>query len=138
MPPRSCLQKAAVMQVLLAPAFSYFALVFAAAFVMGVLRVTILVPQIGPLMAVAVEVPVILGLSWLVAGRVLRQRFGRGQRLVIGAVAFGLLMVTEALLAIFLFHQTFADFAAALATPPGALGLAGQIGFALIPALRAR
>jgi len=115
---------------------TYFGIVFAAAVGLGVLRVLVLAPALGPLAAVAVEVPVVLALSWAVAGRVLRRwplRM-RGRRAT-GGGAFALLMAAEAGLAL-LSGQTLAQFAAAMATPAGALGLAGQIGFAILPALR--
>ena len=86
----------------------------------------------------ALEVPLILGLSWLVAGRVLRRwPLSQGQALAMGGLAFAFLMLAEFALAWLLSGQTPAAYAATLATGPGALGLAGQIGFALIPALRA-
>ncbi len=115
----------------------YFALVFAAAFLLGVFRVTVLVPRFGALISVALEVPVVLGLSWAVAGRVLRRwPMALGGRVAMGGMAFALLMAAEAGLAAVLFGQPLAGFLAAFATLPGALGLAGQIGFAVIPALR--
>lgn len=118
------------------PAVAYVALIFAAAFLLGALRVTVLAPMTGPLLAVAMEVPVVLALSWLVAGRVLRRwPLALPDRLAMGALAFALLMLAEFALAL-AFGQTPARFLSDLATPPGALGLAGQIGFGLIPALR--
>lgn len=120
----------------IAPAVSYVALIFAAAFVLGALRVTLVAPATGPLLAVALEVPLVLALSWLVAGRLLRRwPLGLSDRLAMGALAFALLMLAELALAL-AFGQTPARFLADLATPPGALGLVGQIGFGLIPALR--
>lgn len=114
----------------------YFGVVFAAAFALGVLRMLVLAPALGPLMAVALELPVVLALSWLVAGRVLRlwPMALRG-RLAMGTLAFALLMVAETGLAL-AFGQTLRGFLAAMATPEGRLGLAGQIGFAILPALR--
>ena len=50
-------------------AFAYVTPVFAVAFVLGALRVTLVAPVAGPLLAVALEVPVVLALSWIVAGR---------------------------------------------------------------------
>jgi hypothetical protein len=125
------------MRPLMPAAFAYFAVVFAAAFVLGALRVTLIAPQIGALAAVALEVPVVLAISWVVAGRVLRRwPSGQGQRIAMGGIAFGLLMVAELALAVVLFGQTPGEHFAAMATLPGALGLAGQIGFAAVPALR--
>ena len=118
-------------------ALVYFAVVFAAAFVLGTLRVTLIAPQVGALAAVALEVPVVLGLSWVVAAHVLRRwPSGWRHRIAIGTIAFGFLMVAELALGMFVFGQTTGQFLAAIATPPGALGLAGQLGFAAIPALR--
>jgi hypothetical protein len=117
-------------------ALAYFAPVFAVAFLLGALRVFVVIPLTGPLVGVALEVPIILALSWLVAGHVLKRRpLSLGRRLAMGAVAFGLLMLAELALAL-AFGQTPRQFITAMASPAGALGLAGQIGFALIPALR--
>jgi hypothetical protein len=125
--------------MILKPALAYFAPVFAAAFAFGALRVTLIAPAIGALAAVALEVPLVLLLSWLVAGRVLRRWPLSGtQALAMGGLAFVILMLAEFALAFALSGQTPAAYAATFATAPGALlGLAGQIGFALIPALRA-
>ena len=125
-------------QMVLKPALAYFAVVFAAAFAFGALRVTLIAPQIGPLAALALEVPLILSLSWIVAGRVLRRwPLTTTKALTMGALAFALLMLAEFALAYTLSGQTPANYAATFLTAPGALGLVGQIGFALIPALRA-
>ena len=120
------------------PALLYVAAVFAAAFALGTFRILVLVPRLGELAAVTLEVPVVLGLSWLVAGRVLRRwPLPRpGQRLAMGGLAFALLMLGETILGVMLFGRTPAGSLAAMATLPGLVGLAGQIGFGLIPALR--
>jgi hypothetical protein len=116
--------------------FAYVAPVFAVAFLLGALRVTFVAPLTGPLLAVALEVPVVLALSWWVAGLVLGHwPLGPGRRLAMGALAFLLLMLAELATAL-AFGQTAPQFLAAMATAPGALGLAGQIGFGLIPLLR--
>jgi hypothetical protein len=125
--------------MILKAALAYFAPVFAAAFAIGALRVTLIAPQIGALAAVALELPLILGLSWLVAGRVLqRWPLGRGDTFAMGAMAFVILMLAEVTLAFVLSGQSPPAYAATFLTAPGALGLAGQIGFAVIPALRAQ
>jgi hypothetical protein len=114
----------------------YFAVVFAVAFGLGVFRVTVLVPRFGALALVALEVPVVLGVSWAVARRMLgRWPMALPARVAMGGIAFLLLMTAEAALAAVLSGQSLADFVAAFATLPGALGLAGQIGFAVIPAM---
>jgi hypothetical protein len=123
--------------MILGPAIAYFAPVFAAAFVFGALRVLLIAPAIGPMAAVMLEVPLILALSWFVAGRVLRRwPMATGAALAMGALAFLILMLAEFTLAWLLSGQPPAAYAATFLTPPGVLGLVGQIGFALIPALR--
>lgn len=120
------------------PALVYVAAVFAVAFALGTLRVLLLVPYLGELAAVALEVPVLLCLSWFVAGWVLRRwpLTGRGQRLAMGALAFVCLMALELILATGLFGRPLEGVLATMATLPGLVGLAGQIAFALVPALR--
>jgi hypothetical protein len=120
------------------PALVYVATVFAAAFVLGTLRVLLVAPRLGELAAVTLEVPVVLGLSWLVAGRVMRRwPLPRpDQRLAMGGLAFAVLMLGETILGITLFGRSLAGILAAMATLPGLVGLAGQLGFALVPALR--
>lgn len=117
-------------------ATTYLLSVFAAAFVIGAVRVTLVAPRTGPLLAVALEVPLVLALSWVVAGRVLqRWPLTAGQCLGLAFLSFALLMLLELLTAL-AFGQTTAQFLAGMTTPAGALGLAGQIGFALIPLVR--
>lgn len=117
-------------------ALAYTLPVFAVAFVIGALRVTLVAPVTGPLFAVALELPLVLALSWAVAGRVLRRwPLARPGRVALALSSFGLLMLLE-LLTARAFGQTPAQFLAAMTTPTGALGLVGQIGFALIPLVR--
>lgn len=118
------------------PALAYLAPVFALAFVLGVLRTLWIAPRIGALMAVMVEVPLLLLWSWTVAGRVLRRwPLPLRDRIAMGALAFALLMLAEAGLALAT-GQNLRGFLGDMATPAGALGLAGQLAFAALPALR--
>jgi hypothetical protein len=59
-----------------------------------------------------------------------------GARLAMGAVAFTLLMAAEFALGVYGFGMTAGEIVSSFARLPGQLGLAGQVGFALIPALR--
>ncbi len=123
---------------LLPAALLYFTLVFAAGAVLGTLRVIAIVPVTGELVAVALELPVMLALSWIVAGLVLCRwpQPDRAHRLAMGAVAFACLMIAEAGLGLLVFGQTGAGYLGALLSPAGLTGLAGQIAFGLIPVLR--
>lgn len=123
------------MSALVKAGLAYVIPVFAVAFVLGALRVTVVAPALGPLAAVALEVPLVLALSWIVAGRVLARWPLPDKRPALALLAFALLMVLELATAL-AFGQTPAQFLTAMTTPAGALGLAGQIGFALIPLVR--
>ena len=110
--------------------------VFLCAFALGALRVTLIAPALGPVAAVALEVPVVLTLSWLIAGPVLRHwPVPVPQRPALALFAFIVLMLLELGTAL-TFGQSPAQFLQAMTTPAGALGLAGQIGFALILLIR--
>jgi hypothetical protein len=120
---------------------AYFALVFAAGVALGALRVLALAPVLGATGAVLVELPVILAVAWLACGR-LTARIGvpaaPAPRAAMGGVAFLLLLGAEAGLGAAVFGQPLAVQVAALARPAGALGLAGQVAFGLLPLARIR
>lgn len=119
---------------------AYFAIVFAAGFALGVLRVLAVAPRVGELGAVAIELPVILALSWLVcvwATRRFSVAAATGTRLVMGGVAFALLMAGEIGLSM-LMGRSLAQHLAVYRTANGQLGLAAQVAFAAFPLLQAR
>lgn len=118
-------------------AAAYWALVFTLGFALGAIRTLWLAPQIGAEVAVLAEQVPMLTASWLVARALLRRwpLPSQGAALAMGAAAFALLMIAECALAVLLFGQTPAIWAASLTTPAGALGLAGQLGFSLVPGL---
>ncbi len=119
----------------------YFAIVFVIAFGLGTIRVLQVVPRLGEIKAVLIEAPVLLAISWLVVGWTIR-RFSvptrPGLRAVMGIIAFALLIVAEAGLAVGLFGRSINQFVAAYGAIPGAIGLAAQLGFAAMPLLRLR
>jgi hypothetical protein len=120
-------------------ALAYFAVTFAAAFLIGIVRTVHLVPRIGALPAVLMELPVVLTVAWVASSRLMvifRVPARPGIRLTVGALAFACLAVTEPALAVFAFGQPFPAFLSQILTPAGLLGLAGQIGFALIPLMQ--
>ena len=119
-------------------ALFYFAVVFAGGFVLGTMRVFLLIPAFGPLRAVLIELPFMLLLSWLTCGWAMRRFAVRRQKaaLVMGAAAFVFLMAAELALARFGFGQSVGEFLRGLITSAGAVGLAGQLAFALFPVFR--
>jgi hypothetical protein len=122
------------MHQLVKAAFAYVLPVFAVAFVLGALRVTFVAPLTGPLSAVALEVPLVLALSWAVAGRVMAG-WPQVRPVALALLAFALLIGLEFVTALAL-GQTPTRFLGGWKTLDGALGLLGQIGFGLIPLLR--
>lgn len=129
------------MSVPLLAGISYFALVFVVGFALGVLRGILLVPLVGELWAVAIELPVMLGVSWWVCG-LLVTRMGMPpavpSRLVMGGVAFALLLLAELGVSLLLLDRTPADHLATYVRPPNQLGLFAQLLFALVPLIRCR
>ena len=117
----------------------YFVLAFAAGFLLGTFRVTFLLPRFGPTVAVLIEIPMLLAICWNACGIVLRHLpvpNAATQRLVMGVVAFGCLMVAEIAFATLAFGQSLSQHFTNYATAPGAIGLTGQVLFALIPLVR--
>lgn len=119
----------------------YFVAVFAVGFLLGAARVLLLVPRLGETIAVLIELPLILAVSWI-ACRFICERVGvpplRSERAVMGGVAFALLMVAEIGLSMLGFGRTFAEHLDVYRHLPGLLGLAGQIAFATFPIVQAR
>lgn len=115
----------------------YFCPVFAVAFALGVVRTMLVAPAVGALAAVAIEVPLILCLSWFVCGWVVRHFLLKSilERAFAGLVAFMLLMAAELALALIL-GRSATSWLGEIGTAPGLLGLAGQIGFAAMPLIR--
>lgn len=118
--------------------FLYFIIVFAAGFVLGVVRVLVLVPMLGTFTAVLVEFPVILSLAWLACGRILRGgRPDRQQAALMGATAFVLLMLAEASLSLAIGNRTLTDHIGLYGEPEHQLGLSAQVAFAVFPWIHA-
>ncbi len=119
--------------------FAYFALVFAAGFALGVLRVLALVPRLGEIAAVLLELPVILIISWMACGWLI-VRFGLPPkpdiRLIMGGVAFAMLMMAEFCISVLAFGRSPAEHMERYARFPDLLGLVGQLAFAVFPLMR--
>lgn len=117
---------------------AYFGIVFAAGFVLGLLRVLILAPRLGETVAILIELPLILLVSWIVCGwliRVFTVAAAAGPRLAMGGAAFLFLMAAELALSVFAFGRPVSTHWQHYLTLAGALGLTGQIAFAAFPYL---
>lgn len=117
----------------------YCLVVFAAGFVLGVVRTLFVAPRVGVLAAVAIELPIVLAAAWWVSARLQRVSSPTPRDAgLMGGTAFVLLLLAEASLSIALFGRTIAEHLSLYADADHRLGFAGQIAFALIPWLQAR
>ena len=121
----------------------YTGIVFAFAFVTGVLRTILLGQHIGltPVVGVLIELPLILIVAWIACRAVLRhmQVSARvDRRLLMGIVALVATIALEFALAVTMNGSSFRQFVAGYGSPEVMLGLIGQIAFATFPLLRMR
>ncbi|GAB5498348.1 MAG: hypothetical protein PsegKO_06590 [Pseudohongiellaceae bacterium] len=119
----------------------YFAGVFALGFLLGGARMMLLEPTVGDLMAVIIESPIILALSWLLCRRAIERLQVPAEvsaRLLMGGVALTVLLAAEYILATLMFAESPAGFLRNWLTTAGLVGLGGQIVFALFPLLQLR
>ena len=121
----------------LVAAVAYVIPVFALGALLGTARVLVLAPGIGETRAVLLELPLMLAASWVVAGAVLR-RWPGARPLGLGLAALALLLAAEMALGFALSGRPPAAWLVDQARLPGALGLAGQVMFGLIPWARAQ
>lgn len=114
----------------------YFAGVFVAGFALGTVRTLWLVPEVGELVAVRLELPLMLVISVIWCRHLLDGRtLGLGPRALMGGSALVWLLLAEFGLALGL-GQSPAAWAARLVTPVGLLGLTGQLVFGAMPLLQ--
>lgn len=117
----------------------YFALVFSAGAVLGTLRTLYVVPQIGPSLAVAIELPVILTCAWQVCRwLMIKCEVETWQdRAAMGSLAMVFLLLAEWVMRFVFARLILGDngFPPAIATQSFAdgLGLAGQVAYGLLP-----
>lgn len=118
---------------------SYFALVFATGFVLGVLRVTLVVPRLGVRQAELLEMPLMLLASYL-AARLCLRRFGpftKVRRLALGMLALLLLVAAELGLTVAM-GQGIGDYLASRDPVSGLAYLVALACFGVLPLLAER
>jgi hypothetical protein len=79
----------------------YFTIIFVIGFALGTIRVLLLVPRLGAVTSELIELPIILTAAWILCDRLithLQESRHWWERLSMGAIAFTLLMIAEALL----------------------------------------
>lgn len=129
-PPRSVLR----------PAATYFALVFGAGFLLGMVRVPILVPRLGERLAELSEMPVMFLAIYFAARRVTRRDGPRSALawIGVGTMALGLLLAAELGLAVLLQSRTLTDYIASRDPVSGSVYLAMLGLYAVMPWHHAR
>jgi hypothetical protein len=119
----------------------YFALVFAAGWVLGPIRELAVVPRFGRTVGVLLEAPLILGVSAWAARWVIRRLavgFQYKPRFWMGMVALGLLLIAETLGSVLLRGMTLGEYAKNFASASGVIALLSFALFAIMPLLVAR
>jgi hypothetical protein len=121
--------------------FAYFALVFSAGFLMGSVRVPLLVPRLGTRLAELLEMPVML-LVIVLSARFVVSRFtlppAARTRMSAGFLALALLVAAELSLAVILQGRSLAQYIASRDPVSGSVYLAMLGLFAAMPLLLAR
>ena len=120
---------------------TYFVLVFGVGFVLGVIRVTLLVPRLGERTAELIEMPFMF-VAIVVSARLIIWRFrlpvSAMVRLGAGCLALGLLVGAEVLLAVALQERTLGEYVASRDPVSGGVYLAMLVLFAVMPLVLAR
>jgi len=117
----------------------YFIGIFALGFVLGTIRTLVLIPRIGALAGVLLEIPIMLSVSWFFCRRfITRFSIARETKdlFTVGGSAFFWLMIAEVFVSICVFKQPWAEYLENLQTLPGSLGLLAQILFGSIPLIQ--
>ena len=119
----------------------YAIIVFVIGFIVGTIRVLLVVPRLGETTAVIVEAPIMLAASWFVCrwcvGRLDVRRTVPACSLM-GLIAFQVLMSAEIALGAVVFSRSLVDQLAGYRSPTGAIGLGGQVIFAMFPVIQVR
>lgn len=117
----------------------YFLMVMGTGFVLGAIRVPLLVPRLGVRWAELAEMPVMAAVIFRAAGYIL-QRFpevrSSGRSVAAGLLALALLVCAELSLTVALQDQSVASFIAGRDRVSGTVYLAMLVVYGLMPRLR--
>lgn len=125
--------------IIVQAAISYFVIVFAAGFILGTIRTLMIAPVAGELAAVAMELPLMIAVSWWACGAVVKRLKPASEapsRIAMGLIALALLLLAEAAVSLGLQGLTLTQHLALYATGPVQLGFLGKALFALFPLLK--
>jgi hypothetical protein len=116
----------------------YAIIVFLIGAILGTIRFLLLAPRLGETTAVIIEAPIMLAASWFVCRWCVDRLDVRRvvpARSLMGMVAFVVLMSAEVGLGAVL-GRSLMDQLAGYKSPPGAIGLAAQVIFAIFPVIQ--
>lgn len=128
------------MSAALRAGFVYATGVFGAGYVLGAIRLRLLVPHLGTTYAVLLEAPLMLGVSWWVSRWCVGQwavSARPGPRILMGVVALVVLLSEELALAVLAFAQSPGAYARGLFSVAGGIGFGAQLLFACFPLIQA-
>jgi hypothetical protein len=114
----------------------YFLILFSLGFALGTVRVMVVAPRVGVLIATVMEVPVMLVAAYLICPWVIRRWRVPRRTAIRWAMALWflfLLFLFESILGLVLFGRTMAEQWESLKGTAGLLGLFAQIIAALLP-----
>lgn len=126
---------------ILRAALSYFALVFGAGFLLGMIRVPFLVPWLGVRTAELLEMP-FMAMAILLAARLVRRRLlpqaGAVERAATGALALVLMLLAELAVGVLMLQRTPEEIVGGRDPVSGSVYLVLLLAYALLPLLPAR
>lgn len=126
------------MKQILTSGLLYFAVVFGVGFVLGPIRVLVLVPRVGERSAELMELPIMLAAiiaaaRWVIARLAVHP--STGMRLGIGGIALFLTVMAELGVLVWVRDLTLAQYIAQRDPVAGSAYVASLVLFALMPAL---
>jgi len=115
----------------------YFALVFGAGFLLGIIRIAWIVPEIGTRWGELLEMPIMLVVILLSARRVSRHVGAPTHALFVGLLSLAFLVIAEFSFAFLLRHLTPPDYIASRDPVAGTVYVVLLVVLAVMPALLA-
>jgi hypothetical protein len=117
----------------------YALIVFFIGFILGTIRVLLVLPLLGETAAILLETPLILAASWY-GCRWIVERLDVPRTLIsqsiMGAVAFATLMLSELAFAVLVFGRPLAEQFNSYATGAAEFGFVAQVIFAVFPVIQ--
>ena len=119
----------------------YFVVVFAVGFVLGTIRVLVVVPHLGARLSELIEAPIMVAVSLLVALWLVRRYCERSAPpfwLGVGFIGLGLLLLVEFTVVLWVRGLSFSEYLATRDPLSSTVYFASLIAFAVLPALLCR